>query len=382
MQKRLYIIILLALASTIWARDMNFSWGDNSVTVPVPDDLVQIVIENKSLIEQQLQIHGITQDMFNEAMETLKVEYEAKALELGNKIAMPYNIALNALDNFSEALCDSIPNTQTAQNVWAESWIGTLIPGIKFGAGVNAGAATLDVKCLKEAGNALGISAVDDLPDTLGFPTATADIRIGGIILPFDIGFTFCTIDSTDFDKLDEKIDPCEFDYYSIGGDIRFKLVNIGTKLFHARASLGFGGYYTDGSVKVADDHSESEAGMDFTSTTLFCSMQASVKALCFMPFFGGRIALSKTKVDWNAHADWKGILNANSISSPLIDEVISWGILPTDFDNDYETAWQVRPQVYFGMGIDIFVLDVTASISYDVSKDVFAGAASVRISL
>lgn len=256
-----------------------------------------------------------------------------------------------------------------------------LIPNVKFGFGINAGLASLDISPLKDAASALAIDEAENLNDTLAFPTATADLRLGGFILPFDIGFTISSIDSSKIEELDDKISPCEFDYFSAGGDLRFCILNKGSKLVHARISLSGGGYYTKGSVKVADkDSSESSASFDFNSTTLFLGAQANAKLFCFVPFAGGRVAIAKTNIKWTAHADWLNILGDDS--NGYIAKAVKYNILPSDFGNESESEWTLHPQVFGGIGIDLFIIDVTVSASYDFAKQILGAAASVRFSL
>ena len=89
---------------------------------------------------------------------------------------------------------------------------------------------------------------------------------------------------------------------------------------------------------------------------------------------------LSKSSVDWKAHANWESILDANGDAN--IKNALSWGILPQDFTGGATSSWGVRPQVYGGLGIDLFIIDVTVSGSYDFVKDVLGGAVSVRFSI
>lgn len=126
--------------------------------------------------------------MVNEAYENIKDYIPTDS---------PFTVAENGLNDFCDDLADVIPNSQTQQNVYAEAWIGKLFPGFHFGAGVNAGVSALDVSTLKDAALALGVDDVKDINDTLVFPTITVDARLGGIILPFDIGVTAMSIDTS-----------------------------------------------------------------------------------------------------------------------------------------------------------------------------------------
>lgn len=376
--KRLFMLsAVLCMVCSVYAVDtasFAFRLSDGSVTVQIPADLAGIVSRNHAAIQSALTAANVSTSALKAAIKEVNNQYDSL---LQDGMSNPYTAAVNGLDGFCKDLCDTLPNTQTLQNVWAQSWIGMLIPNVHFGLGVNAGAAMLDIDSLLEVANALNID-VSDLPSKMVFPTATLDLRIGGIVLPFDLGFTISSLDSSKIGALDDAIKPCAFDYFSIGGDIRYKLLDTGGKVFNARVSASAGGYFTKGSVNVEDSGSSSKVGMDFKSTTLFVGAQASAKALCFIPFLGGRVAFTKASVDWEADADWKGILDDNT----QIADVIGWGILPSHFDGSSDSGWKVRPQVYGGLGIDLFVIDLTVSASYDVIAGIVGGALSARLSI
>lgn len=379
MKKAILFAAVFAAAVSLQAVDttaFSFDTVGGKVTANIPNDLAGLVKDNYASIQRALTESGVTASQFNNAISEVQTQYDSFVEDYG--FSNPYTTAQNGLDGFCDDLCDTIPNTQTLQNVWAQSWIGMLIPNAHFGVGVNAGVAMLNIESLIDVAEALSIDA-SDLPDKLVFPTATLDARIGGIVLPFDLGFTISTIDSTKIGALDDAISPCAFEYFSIGGDLRYRLLDAGGKIFNARVSATAGGYYTSGSVDVSDDGSKSKVGMDFKSTTLFVGAQASAKAMCFVPFLGGRIAFTKTKVDWEADADWNEMLGGDEDS---ITDVMSWGILPSHFSGDADSGWKVRPQVYGGIGFDLFVIELTVSASYDFVAGIPGGAVSVRLAI
>lgn len=369
-------------------------YGDDFY-VEVPDDIASLVEEHLTEIQDALTENGITAEQVKTTMDTVNEEYEKLKTDYF-ATDTPYQTIVNGLNGFCDDLNDTLPNTQTLQNVWAESWIGMLIPNVKFGFGVNAGVATLDISNLLEVADALAIDTGDirdfteNYDNKLVFPTVAADLRIGGIILPFDLGVSFVTFDTRDWNQIDSNIAPCAFDYFTLGGDLRWKLFNLGGKFFHVRGSLSGGGYYTKGGVEVSDDDIGAGANLDFRSTTLFAGFQMSAKALCFVPFVGGRLLFTKSSVDWEAKANWSKILEgaSSAVTTPsgdVIDPIqiaIDNDILPTKFSGGSSSSWGVRPQLYGGLGIDLFIIDITVSGSYDFVKEILGGAVSVRFSI
>ena len=383
------VLSLFALPS--FAKEVTVNCSDGVITVEVPDDIVSLVESHMGEIEAALQENEVTKEQVSNAMETVNEEYDKLKSEYGFATDKPYQTAVNGLNDFCSSLNDTLPNTQTLQNVWAESWIGMLIPNVKFGFGVNAGVATLDITSLLDVADALAIDTKDikdftkDYDNKLVFPTVAADLRIGGIVLPFDLGLSFVTFDTRDWSQIDDGIKPCAFDYFTIGSDFRWRLLDLGGKFFHIRASASGGFYHTKGGLEVLDDDIGAGASMDFKSTTLFAGAQFSAKALCFVPFLGGRLMLTKSSVDWDAKANWHKILGDSYNSAAGFDPIalaVDNKILPTNFSGGSSSSWGVRPQIYGGLGIDLFVLDITMSGSYDLVKDVLGGAVSVRISI
>ncbi len=364
------LFIGTAFAKQVTVQDANGS----SVSISVPDDVAGIIESRISEINSALKTNGITSDEITEAASKITDAYDS----IRDKIptATPFSDVQNGLDDFTEDLAESIINAQSLQNVYAEAWIGRLIPGFHFAAGINAGVSALDVSDLRDAAVALGIDEIEN--DTLVFPTITADARLGGIILPFDIGITAFSIDTSKLDSFtDSVLDSVAFDYWTLGGDIRYALLKGGSGLFIPRWSVGAGFYYTKGSVEVKND--DASAGLDFSSKTLMLSTQASVKLLHFLvPFVGGRVLISKSSVDWNAKANWDNIIGAED---GTLADAISWGLLPSSFSGGSSVSG-VYPQLFAGLGLNFFLLDITVSGSYDFVSKIPSGAVSIRIGL
>ena len=345
----------------------------NPFTIDVPNDIAKIVNEQKGLINQKIKENGVTSTQAQDAAQKVKDAYDSGLA--GLETTTPFTTVENGLNTFTENLNYVLPNSQSQQNVWAQAWIGKLIPGFHLGAGLNAGAAEMDVTPLKDAALALGIEEAGDVPDKLAMPTVTGDLRIGGFILPFDIGFNFCSVDSTKFgEDFESKIDPVAFDFYTIGADLRYALVQGGG--FVPRWSIGVGGYYTKGNVSVAN--STAKASLDFETTTIYASTQASVKFLCLIPFVGGRVMASRSTAGWNATANWSEILD----DGPFLQQALEIGLLPESFGGQETVDFRdnIIPQVYAGIGLDLLIINITASASYDFKNSIPGAAVSVRL--
>ena len=377
MKNKRAIAIFLCCLLTTWVSFAATTIDD--LLGELPDDLTTLYNELSGgaytdEINKLLEEYDVSADDLSEIIDTINDAYDSMT------ITSPFTTVLNGLTGFCDELADAIPNAQLQQNVWAPAWIGNYL---HFGFGINAGVADLDISVLKEAALSLGIDAVSDVQDHLYFPTVTADFRIGGVFLPFDVGFTFFSLDTSDLGStIEDALDPVTFSLYAMGVDVRYALLEGGT-YFRPRMSVSAGFYYTDGSVYVEDE--DAKASLDFQSVTITLGAQASVKFVCFVPFAGIRGLFTKTTVDWYVEADWSEILSEyvsdDDELSSLVDAV-TYGILPSSFGGSNSADFKFHPQVYGGFGLDLLALDITFSGSYDFVSDIGSIALSVRFAL
>ena len=366
-------IVLILVATTVcmasaFAKSITVKFVNENVLVDVPDDFAGLVESRLPEIESTLAEHSVTAQQVKDAMKRANEVYD-KLLENGFSTDKPFTTVQNGLDDFTDDLRPALSNSQTQQNVWAEAWIGYFIPGFHCGGGVNAGISTMDTSALKDAALALDIDDAGDVPNTLVFPTITADFRLGGIILPFDVGINAMKLNTSAISDLSVDID-----FFTIGADVRYAVFK--GKAFLPTISVGAGVYYTNGSIGVSDD--TAEANLDFSATTFMLSSQASMKVLFLIPFVGTRVLFAKSSVDWDVKADWSKILT-NGNGDDLLSQATRWGLLPDRFSGG-SSGFAVYPQVFAGLGLDLFVLNLTVSGSYDIVSQILSAAVSVRI--
>lgn len=372
--KRVAAMVFAFAASGLFAKPLTVKGVDGEITIDIPDDVYNLVSGRVDEINNALSKNGVKKSQISNAADKVNEAY----VNIKKYIPTdsPFTVAENGLNDFCDDLADVIPNSQTQQNVYAEAWIGKIFPGFHFGAGVNAGVSALDVSTLKDAALALGVDDVKDINDTLVFPTITVDARLGGIILPFDIGITAMSIDTSKIGAVDEAIDPVAIDFFTLGADIRYAIFQGG--FMRPKWSVGAGFYYTKGGVDVDDD--SAKASLDFKSTTFMVNTQASIKVLCLVPFIGGRALFSKTSVDWKVKADWASIIAEESDTYyDGVADALTWGILPSSFSGS-SSGFSVYPQVFGGIGLDLLFLNLTVSGSYDIASKIPSAAVSVRV--
>lgn len=360
------LVLALADAATI-----TLQASDGPVTINVPDDLAPLIEQNKGKIEESLKSNSVTSSTVSGYETQITQVYDDYKAKYPNATS-PFTDTVGNLNVLCDELVDTIPNTQGIQNIYADAWIGKLIPSAHFGAGVNVGASSLDISSLKKTASALDIN-VGDIPDNLAFPTINADLRVGGILLPFDIGIAVMKFDSSTIGALEKAIDPMSFDYFVIGGDFRYALLKGG--MLKPKVSIGAGYYYTSGNLSVKND--QASASLGFSSQAYLLEAQASIKLLFLIPFVGTKLIYSKTDVDWTVDAQWKNIITTGASD---FGNMVDQGIIPSHFSGKSNST-SFHPQVFGGVGFDFFVLSATVSLGYDIKSKIVSGAVSTRLS-
>ncbi len=369
------IILLFAIAITtsfLFAQnvDVNINVDGKSETFNVPIDVANLVNKNKAQIEAALAKNNVTKSQVDSAVKELNKTYKNLLKDFGT--STPLADVENGLNNFSGDLSVAISNAQLMQNVWAEAWLGKLVPGFHLGAGIDVGASQMKIGALKETAKALGINEVSDLPDSFAFPTVAGDIRLGGILLPFDIGASFMTIDSSRINTIDELISPMSFDFFTLGFDFRWAILQ--GKTWQPKFSVGAGYVFTKGGVGIVSD--EANANLNFKNHTAYVQAQLSKKLLFFIPYIGAKVAYTKSEVNWGATAQWSSILGG---SETEFGNLADWGILPTEFSGGY-SGYKIIPQVYGGFCLDFFILNLTFGVGWDFVDRLASGAVNIRL--
>lgn len=287
--------------------------------------------------------------------------------ELYNEYTGKINSGLN---DFAEQLAIAVPQAATQQNVWADAYIGKLFPAIPchLGGGFNVGLTHIDTSGLAKAASVLNI---DGIEDSYFLPVFTADIRLGGILFPFDFGLTVMKTGTISTDK----IGGCDLgvDFLTIGADFRYAVIDGG--LIMPKLSVGAGYFYNQG--KFTADSSYANTSIEYKVQTLYASVQLSKKFLFITPFVGLRGLVSNCENSW----DWE-ITNDAAVTAltALSKSNKSEGKVETDsFDFN-----AIQPQFYFGCGINFFVVQTTASITCDLrhisDSGLWSGALSLRL--
>ncbi len=274
------------------------------------------------------------------------------------------------LGDFAEQLANAIPQAATQQNVWADSYIGKLFPSAipHFGGGFNMGLTHIDTSGLADVAD---VFRIDNIKDSYYYPVFTADLRIGGVLFPFDVDIAVMKTGTLSTDAFGCDLD---VDFFTIGADFRYALLEEGVIMPGVSAGIGY--FYNQGSFGAGND--DAELAIDYKVHTMYLQAQVSKNLLIFTPFLGLRGIVSK----YNNEYSW-------AIKNDAATEIASCGYRTSGSGSYTSDAFDfnaIQPQVYAGVGLNFLVMQATLSISADLRNiwddGLWSGSFSLRAKL
>ncbi len=161
--------------------------------------------------------------------------------------AQDLNDFMNTFETFAEDAAPSIPMLADIGLRWSDSYIGGFP---HFGVGVSAGFVVVPVDDIETLYNQLGITDIpQEIIDLGGLPIMAdaVEARIGGFILPFDIGIKAGYIPDA---AKEAMTDGAAVDYKMFGLNFRYRMVKEGFLM--PEVSVGAGYTRLDGMVSTS----------------------------------------------------------------------------------------------------------------------------------
>ena len=266
------------------------------------------------------------------------------------------------LDSFLDDINRNLPDAAVSGGAWSDGYIGQLIAlPPHLGVGISCGVSRFPLSSLASAASAAGASI--DIPSALslggGFLINPAiELRVGGFVLPFDIGARFSMLASDGWYGID-------LEYYTFSIDLRYAVIKENVVL--PGIVVGIGWYRTWGSIGYDFDAADLAAnagfdipdtgtkrlGLDFKTDVFELRAQVSKSLLIFTPYLGltGYFAMSESSYEI---AGVKGEREENHFGS----------------------------RVYGGLSFNIFVVKIDVSASYNFVTQNWGGNLGVRLQL
>ncbi len=295
---------------------------------------------------------------------------------------------------FADSIAAELPfNTAIGLN-WADAYIGNLP---HFGFGVTLGVTLVPFDTFAEAMQPLGVdlqSAMGNELSGFGFPLpgAVLDARIGGLFLPFDIGFKIGYIPEEAKGFLPSNMN---LDYLMVGGDIRYAILE--EKGWLPDVSIGIGYTYMRGNVAISgimggdQDIAQVETGtgpvtlrlqdpdvyLNWEASTIDLKLQVSKNLLILTPFIGVGAAYGESTAGGGLQTDVLIGPGFNPISDAEIQQIKDYYALIGEPVPDLSTkgiivtsdakGWAYR--VFGGIGLNVFVLRLNLNGMYNLTS-------------
>ncbi|MGI5096347.1 hypothetical protein IZU27_05825 [Treponema socranskii] len=305
-----------------------------------------------------------------------------------------------SFESFTDKMTEVLPETTTQLGVWSDAYIGKLFPSAPphFGLGVTVAGTFIKTKefssvaeaIVNEINGAAAGASKDfnfSIPNTIPFPAYSVNARLGGIVLPFDVGLygSYLKINSLKFEDFTGTIT-----YYSFGGDIRYAVmkgstllpkISVGAGYIYTHMALGVKGSSTyDGMVGSipASVTANTDMNTNFDLHTLFVQAQVSKKFFILTPYAGMRAYVTASK----SHYDY-------AYASTYEVGGVPQGNVPNGSGgeaHDYNSkgfAWgKIQPQLYAGLGLNIFFFDCTLGGCWNPRNNLWSANVSARFKL
>lgn len=305
-------------------------------------------------------------------------------------------------EDLVETLAGSLAFNSTVGLNWSDAYIGQLI-GVPphFGVGVTVGTTTIDGEKVVSLMEDLGYELPSSLESSIPLPAMTAEARIGGFILPFDIGVKAGYLPSGTID-----VDELEVDYLLAGADIRYAVVKGGLVL--PKVSVGLGINYMKGGLGTsvgsdltytydATDYNNHiydieatapDVGIEWQATVIDLKAQVSKSLLIFTPYLGLGASYGMTRVGYYIESDVTYYEDGTPITDTqeLEDALDAAGVEVPDLKDTglfYEkafSAWGLR--AFGGFSVNMLVVKLDLTGMYNFTDGQLGGSVGLRFQL
>jgi hypothetical protein len=315
-----------------------------------------------------------------------------------------------SFNQFAQDLANGLPfNSSIGQN-WSSAYIGQFP---HFGLGVTLGATTIPYTAISQAVAALGITLPSDFSwmaqSGVPIPAYTIDARIGGFILPFDIGLKVGYIPPGGLKSL--GVTSFTADYLLAGADVRFALLKEG--IIAPAISVGVGYNYMKGSIGVpgllggspfqitnwtnpvdsTGGHTlamtDPSLNMQWSTNVVELKAQISKKILFITPYIGGAVSYSfgaqtgggvQSSLTLDGGTLTQGQIDAiNQAYANQGQSITISGEGITVLKNSL-AGFDYR--VFGGLSFDIIFFYIDLGAAYDFANQAYGASANLRIAL
>jgi len=297
------------------------------------------------------------------------------------------------VSKFSEDLAKSLPFNSMLGLNWADVYIGKLFPGKPphLGVGGSFGVTTIDSRAMLSLAKSLN----GDIPykySKLPLPAYTIETRIGGFILPFDIGFKFGYLPKSEIFGINTN-------YLLIGGDIRYAVLD---KPVPPKISVGIGFNYLEGGIgaKIGPNQPLKYGGntivlnspnmeLTWASYTLDLKAQISKTFSIVTPYFGLGLSYAWSEAGYSikTKVTKDGINSIDDIDIQSINGYLeNNGMDPIDVNQNGISSTiensSVGLRAFGGTSFNLKLFKIDLTVLYSILDTNFGGSLGFRFQL
>jgi hypothetical protein len=237
----------------------------------------------------------------------------------------------SGLSNLSGKMVKTMPFNSSIGLNWSDAYVGKFFPSVPphFGVGGSFGFTTMDLKAIENLSRVLGYI----LPfgsSRLYFPAYTAEARLGGFFLPFDIGLKFGMLPETKLWGTSTKMN-----YLLLGAGLRYAILDGKSRILLPNISIGLGFNYLKGGLSSLVNQAvdigvpgtsdlitleNPDVELSWSSKSLELTLQISKNILLITPYLGFGASYSWSEVGYDADAAVR--YNGSPITPPDITAI------------------------------------------------------------
>jgi hypothetical protein len=305
----------------------------------------------------------------------------------------------NAAEDLVDALAVSLPFNSTVGLNWSDAYIGQLVGAPPhFGVGVTVGTTTIDAGAVTAIMSELGYD-ISGFDTYIPLPVVTTEARIGGFVLPFDIGIKAGYIPEGVV-----AIDNVKFNYLLAGADIRYAVLKGGLVL--PKVSIGVGFNYMRGGLGTSvgstqtysfDDPNNGDVytinatkpdiGLNWETTVIDLKAQISKSFIIFTPYAGLGASYGMTTVGYEVDSTVTYKKNGVTTDPQNVEQALEdAGYDAPDLSSSgmsYEkalSAWGFR--AFGGFSVNMLLVRLDLNGLYNFSDGQLGGSVGVRVQL
>ncbi|PKL07589.1 MAG: hypothetical protein CVV51_13310 [Spirochaetae bacterium HGW-Spirochaetae-7] len=297
---------------------------------------------------------------------------------------------------FSADMASTLSYNATVGNNWSDAYIGGFP---HFGVGLAVGITAVPSARIEPFFDAMGVTVPDSLK-TMGLPIPAAALsaKLGGFILPFDIGLKAMVLPESVASSLSAS--GITADYSLIGGNVRFAVLK--ENILLPDVSIGAGYNRLTGSVGVelptGDETFTSAIGMitatapslsvDWSTNSFDFTLQVSKSLLFMRPYAGVGYSMGKSTVSGGLASTIT--YGGTEINQTQIDDInaalaaAGQATAEISADGIIFSAEDTTPvlRVYGGLSFEIFVIKLDTTVTYVPATKSLGASAMVRFQL